>query len=167
MSWDDAKTYLRWIGRKAGVTYRLLSDAEWEYMARAGGASKYPFGDAENSLCVYGNGADRSTGFDWRNKFCGDGYGERTAPVGSYRPNAFGVFDTLGNVWEWTEDCWHDGYSGAPVDGSAWLRGDCRKRVLRGGSWRSGPRIVRSAYRVRYSADDRNYSFGFRVARAL
>ncbi|MEE9251320.1 MAG: formylglycine-generating enzyme family protein, partial [Alphaproteobacteria bacterium] len=168
VNWDDAQAYLRWLGRKTGVAYRLLSEAEWEYTARAGGTSKYPSGDAENSLCVYGNGADRSTDFHWRNNSCGDGYGERTAPVGSYRPNAFGVFDTLGNVWEWTQDCWHGSYHGATGDGGAWTTaGDCAKRVLRGGSWFNRPWNLRSAIRGWHSTVTRYLYYGFRVARTL
>ena len=137
-------------------------------MARAGSTSKYPCGNSANSLCDYGNGADRSAGFNWRNMSCGDGYGARTALVGIYRPNAFGVFDTLGNVWEWAEDCWHDGYHGAASDGGAWTTGgDCGRRVLRGGSWSDGPRGLRSAYRLALSAGDRLFNLGFRVARTL
>ena len=169
VSWDDAKAYLRWISRKTEVTYRLLSEAEWEYMARAGSTSKYPFGNSENNLCDHGNGADRSSGFYWRNTICSDGYGERTAPAGSYRPNAFGVFDTLGNVWEWTEDCWHDSYHGAPSDGRAWTTGgDCGKRAKRGGGWTDESEVLRPAVRSGWSSTDyRNWSYGFRVARTL
>ncbi|MDP6643024.1 MAG: formylglycine-generating enzyme family protein, partial [Rhodospirillales bacterium] len=168
VSWDDAKAYVRWLSRKAGKEYRLPSESEWEYMARAGGTAKYPFGDSEGFLCEYGNGADRSTGFEWKNKSCNDGYGEKTAPVGSFKPNNFRVYDTVGNVWEWVEDCWHDSYRGAPSGGDAWTTGgNCRLRVLRGGSWLNPPRILRSAYRNWDSTDFRNYYFGFRIARTL
>jgi formylglycine-generating enzyme required for sulfatase activity len=168
VNWDDAKAYARWLGRDAGVRYRLLSEAEWEYMARAGSTSKYPFGDSENSLCEYGNAADRSTGFYWHNKACSDGHGEQTAPGGSFKPNAFGVYDTIGNAWEWTEDCWHGTYSSAPMNGKAWTTGGtCGLRVLRGGSWGLQPRDVRSAFRYGLYSDYRGYDLGFRVARTF
>ena len=87
VNWDDAKAYVRWLSGKTGKEYRLPSESEWEYMARAGGTSKYPFGDSESSLCEYGNGADRGARFSWKNESCGDGYGRGTAPVGSFKPN--------------------------------------------------------------------------------
>ena len=168
VSWDNAKAYVRWLGREAGKDYRLLSEAEWEYIARAGSSSKYPFGNSESSLCGHGNGADTSTGFSWKNKSCSDGYGEQTAPVGSFKPNTFGVYDTVGNTRERLEDCWHDSYNGAPSDGKAWTSdGDCSKRVIRGGSWGSKPRKLRSAERAWNSFDIRDDVIGFRVARDL
>jgi len=168
VSWKDAKAYARWLGRDAGVRYRLLSEAEWEYVARAGSTSKFPFGNSESSLCEHGNTADRSTGFDWRNKSCSDGYGEQTAPGGSFKPNAFGVYDTIGNVYEWTEDCWHGNYNGAPTNGGAWTSGgECSRRVLRGGSWVNEPWLTRSAYRYRDDSSNRNNFNGFRVARTF
>jgi formylglycine-generating enzyme required for sulfatase activity len=115
---EDAKAYVGKLSAKTGKEYRFLSEAEWEYMARAGSTSKYPFGSKESSLCEHGNAADQSTDFDWRNKSCNDGYGKTTSPVGSYQANNFGVHDTVGNVSEWVEDCWHSNYSGAPSDGS-------------------------------------------------
>ncbi len=168
MNWDDARAYVRWLSPKTGKEYRLLSEAEWEYMARAGGTAKYPFGDSEESLCEYGNGGDRSTGFAWKNESCNDGYGAQTAPVGSFKPNSFSVFDTVGNVWEWIEACQHKSYSGAPSDGSAWTSGSkCNWRVLRGGSWATEPRGLRSADRRANFAVHRVDDFGFRVARTL
>ena len=168
MNWDDAKAYAGWLSRKAGKDYRLPSAAEWEYMARAGGTAKYGFGDAESSLCAYGNAADRDSSFSWKNKTCSDGYGQRTAPAGSFKPNGFGIYDTIGNVWEWVEDCWHGSYSGAPTNGGAWTTGgECGQRVLRGGSWYGKPRVVRPANRGGDSSDGRGVSYGFRVARTL
>ncbi len=168
VNWDDAKAYVRWLSRKTGKEYRLPSESEWEYMARAGGTSKYPFGDSESSLCEYGNGADRGARFSWKNESCSDGYGRGTAPVGSFKPNNFGVYDTVGNTFEFVEDCWHGGYAGAPEDGSAWTGGgDCSMRVLRGGSAINEPRNLRSANRYRNSTGIRNYSSGFRIARNL
>ena len=151
VSWDDAKSFIRKLSAKTGKTYRLLSESEWEYMARAGNSTKYP----------WGHGIDASKAkFDSR-----DG----TVGVGSYGANAFGVHDTAGNVWEWVEDCWHENYSGAPVDGSAWTSGgECNKRVLRGGSWSSRPRFLRSAYRYWNGVSAlRSDSVGFRIARTL
>jgi len=168
VNWGDAKAYVGWLSRKAGKDYRLPSEAEWEYMARAGSTAKYGFGDAESSLCAYGNAADRDTSFSWKNKSCSDGYGERTAPAGSFKPNAFGVYDTIGNVWEWVEDCWHGSYQGAPSDGSAWTTGgQCGRRVLRGGSWVDVPWLARTALRNWVSTVDRGYDYGFRVARTF
>lgn len=168
VNWNDARAYVRWLSHKAGKQYHLLSESEWEYMARSGSTSKYPFGNSEGSLCIHGNGADTSTGYDWRNKLCRDGYGKQTAPVGSFQPNSFGVYDTVGNVWEWVEDCWHGSYAGAPGDGVAWTSdGDCSKRVLRGGSWINEPWNLRSTYRHRNTIDYRYNSIGFRVARTL
>ena len=168
VSWDDVKAYVDWMSRKSGKEYRLLSESEWEYMARAGSTSKYPFGASDTALCQHGNGADQSTSFDWRNKSCNDGVGEKTSPAGSYKANKFGVYDTVGNVWERVGDCWHDNYSGAPIDGSAWTSGgDCSKRVLRGGSWLNGPRLLRSANHHGNNASRRSYVIGFRIARTL
>jgi len=149
VSWNDAKEYVRKLSAKTGKEYRLLSEAEWEYAARAGSRTKYPWGDGiDSSKANYGG-----TG--------------STRPVGSYGANAFGLYDTVGNVWEWVEDCWNASYNGAPADGSAWTTGNCAVRVLRGGSWLNDPRYVRSAIRDRYGSDIRNYSIGFRVARTL
>ena len=150
VSWDDAKAYLRWIGRKAGVAYRLLSEAEWEYAARA------------RTRTAYNTGSSISKG---QAKY---GSKDGTVRVGSYSPNAFGLYDVHGNVWEWTEDCWHNSYHGAPGDGGAWTTGgECGERVLRGGSWYIIPTVLRSANRFRYSSAGRLYSLGFRVARTL
>ncbi len=150
ITWDEAKRYLRRLNAKTGKAYRLLTEAEWEYMARAGSASTYP----------WGNAIDRSKA----------NYGSRdgTVVVGSYRANAFGVHDTVGNVWEWVEDCYDDSYSSAPRDGSAWTtEGNCSFRVSRGGSWNSSPRIVRSAVRSQNITTSRSDGVGFRVARTL
>ena len=150
VSWDDAKAFVRKLNARTGKTYRLLSEAEWEYVARAGTSTKYWWGNGITSSQAKFNSRDG------------------TVPVGSYRSNAFGVYDTVGNVYEWTEDCWHDNYNGAPADGSAWTTGgNCSRRVLRGGSQSCAPRIVRSAIRGRFVAGSRGYSFGFRVARTF
>ena len=156
VSWEDARSYVRWLSGKTGKRYRLLSEAEWEYAARAGTRTRYHWGDRVG-----------------RNRANCDGCGsrwddDRTAPVGSFPANGFGLHDVHGNVWEWVEDCRHDDYAGAPLDGSAWTAGgECGRRVLRGGSWFNVPRNLRSAFRYRGSAGFRNFNLGFRVARTL
>ena len=167
VNWKDAKAYVAWLSQRTGETYRLPSEAEWEYAARAGVAERYFFGDSVSMLCQYGNGVDRSLGSKWQNAPCNDRYGARTAPVGSYLPNKFGLHDTIGNVWEWLEDCWNDNYFGAPVDGTSWNTGDCDHRGLRGGSWLSDPRFMRSAHRNRLYYTYRQYNTGFRVVREI
>ena len=162
VSWQDARAYVEWLSRQTDKTYRLLSEAEWEYVARAGSTTARYWGEA--GQCRYANGADSRTNFKGRIS-CDDGYA-RTAPVGSYQANRFGLFDVLGNVWEWTQDCWNASYGGAPRDGRAWERGECSRRVLRGGSRDNSPRFLRSAYRLtRHTADHRLPFNGFRIAR--
>ena len=162
VNWEDAKAYVEWLSRKTGYKYRLLSESEWEYVARAGTTTRYWWGDeiGRNRLNCYNT-------YD-----CGDSY-ERRAPVGSFSANPFGLYDMHGNVLELVEDCWNETYHGAPVDGSAWESGNCEARVLRGGMWYSMPRHNRSAWRgareIRRSdgTRDRNLYDGFRVARTL
>ena len=138
VSWEDAREYVRWLSRETGEGYRMLSESEWEYVARAGTTTARYWGESESGQCRYGNGYDQTgeAERDLDRDFvdCSDGYAE-TAPVGVYEANAFGLHDVLGNVWEWKRDCWNESYSGAPSDGSAWMSGDCSRRVLRGGSW--------------------------------
>jgi len=169
VDWGDAKAYVAWLSRKTKTQYRLLSEAEWEYMARAGGSSRYPFNSSAKDLCKLGNIADLSAGLNFGNLSCRDGY-VQTAPAGSFKANAFGVYDIVGNVMEWVEDCRHDNYVGAPSDGSAWTTGDdynCSYRVSRSSSWSSSLREVRLSYRQLQSMKDRLSSVGFRVARTL
>ena len=165
VSHEDAKAYVEWLSDKTGKAYRLLSEAEWEYVARGGTVTARYWGESGSGQCEYANGADASTDFDWRTG-CNDGYA-RTSPVGRYEANGFGLHDVLGNVWEWVEDCWNESYAGAPSDGSAWKSGDCDRRVVRGGSWLGGPRILRSAHRDRGASGLRSSVVGFRVARTL
>ena len=155
VSWNDAKQYVAWLSAETGRPYRLLSEAEWEYAARAGSATKYAWGDSieSNRANCYGCGSR----WDY----------EQTAPVGSFEPNAFGLHDVHGNVYEWVEDCWNGSYEGAPADGSAWLSGDCGRRVVRGGVWDDFPDDLRVALRVSAAADSRDSYYGFRVARPL
>ena len=169
LSWNDTQRYIKWLSEKTGERYRLPSEAEWEYAARAGSETKYFFGNNSDDMCKYGNAADleaKKQNSDWTVADCNDGY-YRTAPAASFTANAFGLYDMHGNVWEWTQDCWNGSYKGAPSDGSAWLSGNCSGRVLRGGSWFSYPGNLRSANRVNYIAVGRNYDFGFRLARTL
>ena len=150
VNWDDAQAYVSWLARKTSKSYRLLSEAEWEYAARAGTTTAYYFGNSISSSQANHN---QNEG--------------KTVSVGSYAANAFGLHDMHGNVWEWAEDCWNGSYSGAPSDGSAWMRGDCDGHVLRGGSWLNYPQDLRSAYRVRITTGYRYNNVGFRVARTL
>ena len=173
VSWRDAQAYAQWVSGESGESYSLATEAEWEYAARAGMDEAPPLGSDETARCGRGNGADRTMRRflpEWRGVTadCWDD-AVYVAPVGSYAPNAFGLFDMLGNAWEWTEDCWHDSYRGAPVDAVAWTSAaNCRERVLRGGSWQDGPRRLHSVVRHRDGAGRRSLSsVGFRVARTM
>jgi len=153
LSWYDAKAFAKWLSQKTGQKYRLPSEAEWEYAARAGTKSAFWWG--------------RDVGSRSANcRECG-GSGEQTVATGTFPANPFGLFDTAGNAAEWVEDCWNDSYRGAPRDGSAWTTGQCGQRVLRGGSFDSEARYVRSASRFRYDIDVRYYANGFRLVREL
>lgn len=155
VSWNDAQRYVAWLSRMTGGTYRLLTEAEWEYAARAGTITAYPWGEdigVRNANC-------NACGSEWDAK--------QPSPVGSFKPNAFGLYDMAGNVWQWVQDCYRSGYERAPDDGSALTDASCNLRSVRGGSWISEPRVLRSANRFWYSPDNRNNILGFRVARAL
>ena len=171
VSREDVLAYAEWLSSETGEGYRLPSEAEWEYAARAGSTTKYHFGDDESRLCRYANHSDTSTDYEWRNTACSDGVGKRTATVGTYQPNAFGLYDMHGNVWEWVQDCWEDSYRDAPSDGTPrapWDGSDCEHQVLRGGSWGDGPNILRAADRVGTPRGmGAGSSGGFRVARTL
>ena len=169
VSWEDAQAYVAWLSGKTGEAYRLLSESEWEYAARAGTTTRYHWGDDSSDQCDYANGSDRTAKRrqpDWTIADCDDGH-YRIAPVGSFKANAFGLHDMHGNVWEWAEDCWNDSYAGAPTDGSAWELGQCDRRVLRGGSWGGGPRGLRVALRGWNGTGSRLSYVGFRVSRTL
>jgi formylglycine-generating enzyme required for sulfatase activity len=155
VSWDDAKAYAAWLSTMTGKTYRLLTEAEWEYAARASTTTAYFWGDEIGKANANCNGC----GSQWDNR--------QPAPVGSFKPNAFGLYDMAGNVWQWVEDCYHPNYNGAPTDGSVWATDDCKNRVVRGGSWNSNPQVLRSALRSWNPTDFRNLSLGFRVGRTL
>jgi formylglycine-generating enzyme required for sulfatase activity len=170
VNYEQAVGYAEWLSEKTGRKYRLLSEAEWEYAARAGSDKARFWGSGTDRACQFANVYD-TTGkakreYPWENFGCDDGYAV-TAPAGSFKPNAFGLYDMLGNVSEWVEDCWNQSYAGAPADGRVWASGDCSRRVSRGGSWYSTPALVRSAKRDRYEPSARNDNLGFRVARTL
>ena len=170
-SWNDARAYMKWLSLRTGEAYRLPSESEWEYAARAGTTTARYWGEGESGQCRHANGADASmkehySGWTWTVASCRDGH-VHTAPVGSFDANGWGLHDMLGNVSELTGDCWNGGYTGAPADGSAWEIGDCNHRVLRGGSWDYLPGMLRSAFRFRVNSGNRYFSVGFRVARTL
>ncbi len=169
IAWSDAQAYIKWLSGKTSHTYRLLSSSEWEYIARSGIQTSRSWGDDADRACRYANVADsiaEEKYKGWKVHNCKDNF-VYTAPVGSFEPNNLAVYDMLGNVFEWVEDCWNKDYQGAPTDGTSWTSGDCDQRVLRGGSWFSMPRFVRLAFRNRFSPDYRSSTFGFRVARVL
>ena len=163
VSWEDAMNYVRWLRVETGEDYRLLSEAEWEYVARAGTNTPFHTGrtistDQANydGDLTYGSGREGS-------------YRKQTVPVGSFAANAFGLHDVHGNVWEWVEDCWHGSYEDAPENGVAWKwdGGNCSVRVMRGGSWYRPPSDLRSGFRRRRGISSRDETYGFRVARTL
>lgn len=180
VSWEDAQAYAKWLNsrvRKASSgantgPYRLVTDAEWEYAARAGTTTPYYWGDNADSICGHGNVADLSGKQaipSWATRAvanCTDGYAY-TAPVGSFPPNGFGLYDMGGNAWQWTEDCGHDNYDGAPTDGTAWTTGECKTRIVRGADWHREPRAARAASHIGSRPGDPYGSVGFRVARTL
>jgi formylglycine-generating enzyme required for sulfatase activity len=155
VSWNDAVEYAKWLSEQTGKRYRLPTEAEWEYAARAGTETAYWWGDEMKPGMANCVGGGRWLG---------------TSPVGSFQLNPFGLYDTAGNVWEWVEDCWHKNYEGAPADGSAWLEangGDCGRRVMRGACWGYAPLYLRTSYRLRNKANTRTATVGFRLARDI
>jgi formylglycine-generating enzyme required for sulfatase activity len=157
VSWDDAQQYVSWLSRMTGKSYRLLSEAEYEYAGRAGALTAYPWGDdiSENNANCNGCGSRSDN--------------RQPAPIGSFAPNKFGLYDVVGNVWKWVEDCYHDSYTGAPIDGSAWLTAcpDVNRRILRAGGWGYAPSAVRLAKRGKAPGGGRNIDIGIRVAKTL
>jgi formylglycine-generating enzyme required for sulfatase activity len=170
VTWDDAKRYATWLSKATGKNYRLLTEAEYEYATRAGSETAYPWGQ-EAKLKGLAMAKCARCGTGWPHNWDD----QRTSPVagGPIPANRFGLYDMVGNVWEWTEDCVHTNeglptYNGAPIDGSAWIEGgNCESRIARGGSWVDQPEFVRSASRTSYDANTRNNNLGFRVARTL
>jgi formylglycine-generating enzyme required for sulfatase activity len=158
VAWDDAQRYVAWLSKMTGKAYRLLTESEYEYAARAGTHTAYPWGDEIGN----GNANCYGCGSQWDSK--------GTAPVGSFAPNGFGLYDMVGNNWAWVEDCYHPNYEGAPANGSAWTTAcpkDRRRHVIRGGSFLTTPVFLRSAFRYNGTTILRNYGPGFRVARTL
>jgi formylglycine-generating enzyme required for sulfatase activity/predicted Ser/Thr protein kinase len=169
VSWRDARDYAAWLSHKTGQRYRLPSDSEWEYAARAGSAAPRPWNTNLEAACTDANVADRTAAQQypgWKIHPCSDGY-VYSSPVGSFQPNEFGLYDMLGNVFEWVQDCWHPDYNGAPADGSAWLSGDCSQRDMRGGSWFTAPSLVSTSARNRFEETYRSNSVGFRLVREI
>ncbi len=161
VSWEGAAAYADWLAEYTGNAYRLLTEAEWEYAARG-----YTTGPFSTGAVLRAGDAN----FDARYSFNGSqraAFRGTTTPVGRFPANQFGLYDVHGNVWEWVQDCWNAGYTGAPADGSAWQKGDCGKRILRGGSAFNAPQFLRSAFRYWATPDNRTYFIGLRVARTL
>ena len=165
VSWDDLQIFLTWLNSETGSNYRLPSEAEWEYAARAGTATPFHTGpcitpeqaNSEGNIFL-GAGCEHQT----ENR-------KRALPVASFEANAFGLHDMHGNVWEWVQDCWHFNYDGAPADGSAWTGSgsQCERHVMRGGTWHGSVSYMRSAYRFRYPREIRTGGLGFRLARSF
>jgi formylglycine-generating enzyme required for sulfatase activity len=168
ISWHEAQSYVAWLQRRTGKPYRLPTEAEWEYAARAGAATRYSFGNNENTLCVYARFADLSSQFGWHDACHSELVAYGAAPVGSLKPNAWGLFDMHGNVWEWVEDCWTPNPLEIPFDGSAFSRpGNCEMGVMRGGSFSSSSLMVRSAIRSPMRTAQHFFNVGLRVALTL
>jgi formylglycine-generating enzyme required for sulfatase activity len=155
ITWEEAEQYAAWFAEMTGKPYRLPTEAEWEYAARAGSTTAYYWGDEIGK----GNANCKSCGSEWDDR--------QTSPVGSFKPNAFGLYDMAGNVWQWVQDCFHRSYEGAPNNGSAWDTGTCYSRVDRGGSWTVEPTFLRSAFRAWDTPVARDDDLGFRLARSL
>jgi formylglycine-generating enzyme required for sulfatase activity len=155
LSWDDAQQYLKWLSKQTQQTYRLPTEAEWEYAARGGTSTRYWWGDQMQA----GKANCKDCGQPWRR----DG----PVSVGSFAANPFGLHDMNGSVWEWVSDCWHSSFKGAPSDGRSWDEDNCRARVIRGGSWRDGVGYMLSATRFKYDGSVRESQNGLRVARDI
>jgi len=166
VSWHEAQRYVEWLSEQTGKTYRLPSEAEWEYAARAGTTTAFSTGE-----CIDTEQANYHGRYEFGDCPLSPTYRGKTTPVGSFKPNAWGLYDVHGNMFEWTLDCWHPSYIGAPDNGSAWLnRGhdaNCKRRVLRGGSWSGRPVDIRSANRSHNDANFKSIFIGFRVVREL
>jgi formylglycine-generating enzyme required for sulfatase activity len=166
VSWHDARKYADWLSRRTGKKYRLPTEAEWEYAARAESETARPWGESAADACDHANVADQKARLTWKAEIhpCND-RAAFTSAVGSYAPNAFGLYDMIGNVWEWVEDCLTPSYADAPATGVAVAPPECRHRVLRGGAWHTEPKHARSAQRGFQEPDHGYYSVGFRLVR--
>ncbi len=172
VSFADAEAFAAWLTKRTGRSYRIPSAVEFEYASRAGSDAAWFWGNNSEDACRYANIADHTLKRRWpkRQEFnCDDGF-ESTAPVKSFAPNRFGLYDMIGNAWEWTADCWHESLDHAPLDGRPWLEeegGDCEFRTPMGGAWISGPGWSRSSVRSKDPVPYRSFLLGFRVAAAL
>jgi formylglycine-generating enzyme required for sulfatase activity len=155
VSWDDAQVYVKWLATTSGKPYRLPTEAEWEYAARAGTSTRYWWGEQ----MAVGKANCKDCGPPWR--------AEAPDKAGSFAPNPWGLYDVNGSVWEWVSDCWHNSFKGAPADAKAWDTPNCSVRVIRGGSWREGAAYMVSSARFKYDASVRDAQNGFRVARNM
>jgi formylglycine-generating enzyme required for sulfatase activity len=173
VSWNDARAYASWLSTMTGKRYRLLTEAEWEYAAKAGSKAKWPWGSNDELACEYENTFDldsqaalpAGSQLSWEPLACHDGHG-MISPVGSYKPNAFGLYDMLGNVWEWAQDCSMELYPATPLDGTAVeVSGRCELRAVRGGSWYTRQDRHRPTFRGRDPESKAGHHFGFRIAR--
>jgi formylglycine-generating enzyme required for sulfatase activity len=172
VDWNDAQAYASWLNTKprrakGAGRYRLLTEAEWEYAARAGTTGRFYWGDDAEAACHFANVADQAAHRLYasiKTADCDDRYAA-TSPVGSFPPNPFGLYDIVGDAFQWVEDCYHPNYDGAPTDGSAWTAANCEEHVIRGGSFGHMPRLARSAYRFKDTTDHRSVFLGFRLAR--
>lgn len=166
VNWHDARQYVKWLSEQTGHIYRLPSEAEWEYAARAGSITVFNTGN-----CIHTDQANFHGRYEFGDCPLSPDYRGKTTPVGSFAPNAWNIYDVHGNIFEWVNDCWHDNYDGAPDDGSAWMNeGDnvnCDWHVLRGGSWSGRPEDIRSAARSHNDANFKSIFIGFRVVREL
>jgi formylglycine-generating enzyme len=164
----DAEAYAAWLSKKTNKTYRLPTEAEYEYAARSGTTTARYWGESQDDGCAYANGI----GYEAQKVFwgklskCDDGY-IYTSPVGSYKPNAFGLYDMLGNAWVWLADCWHDSFKGAPDNGSPWVEKGCASRIMKGGSFISNYTSLRSASRHKAGTEQRFHNYGIRIARDI
>ena len=166
VSWNDASAYTEWLSRETGGNYRLPGEAQWEYAARGQTATSRFWGDSPDAACEFANVHDRTSqnvnGYGWKVHNCDDGIAA-TAPVGGLKPNSFGLHSMLGNVWEWSGDCWNATYAGAPVDGSVWQSGECSARIARGGAWGNPPQATRVSARIGVPISIRGIGLGIRL----
>ena len=171
ISWEHAQAYVEWLSQKTGKAYRLPTEAEWEYAARAGTTTSRYWGNDSDQACNYANEMDRTgksqlPGINWETFNCSDGYAW-TAPVASFKPNAFGFYDMIGNLAEWTQDCWNPNYLGAPTDGTSWMTGDCNIHPVRGSSWSAERDGERSARRAAHHTNNIGSGLGIRLVRTM
>lgn len=168
VTWNDAQAYIKWLSVKTGFAYRLLSEAEWEYAARAGSKGAYHSGDSVQDICSFANVADSSAPFPWKTQLCRDYVAAQTSEAGRFGANSFRVHDMMGNASEWVADCWSPTHEAASTTGEAREPAECSKRTIRGGSWTDRLALQRAAVRRGAPGEDHAENrLGFRVARPL